>query len=129
MWSLRDALSFHGLMTLSRRSIKDLHKWDLLFGRVVAQFVAFGFGEDAEEGRIAVRYPMPESKTPDEYGDTGEDGIEEVEGPHRSDADEVEQRPFNAQIGERLVQALEDSICAMLLLWFVGHKFLVPGAG
>jgi hypothetical protein len=23
------------------------------------------------------------------------------------------------------VQALEDSICAMLLLWFVGHKFLV----
>jgi hypothetical protein len=26
------------------------------------------------------------------------------------------------------VQALEDSICAMLLLWFVGHKFLVPGA-
>jgi hypothetical protein len=27
------------------------------------------------------------------------------------------------------VQALEDSICAMLLLWFVGHKFLVAGAG
>jgi len=27
------------------------------------------------------------------------------------------------------VQALEDSICAMLRLWFVGHKFLVAGAG
>jgi hypothetical protein len=72
---------------------------------------------------------MPESKTPDEYGDTGEDGIEEVEGPHCADAYKVEQRPFNTQIGERLVQALEDSICAMLLLWFVGHKFLVAGAG
>jgi hypothetical protein len=70
---------------------------------------------------------MPESKTPDEYGDTGEDGIEEVEGPHCADAYEVEERPLHAQIGERLVQALEDSICAMLLLWFVGHKFLVAG--
>ena len=97
----------------------------MLFGRVVAQLVPFGFREDAEEGRIAVRYPMPESKTPDEYGDTGEDGIEEVEGPHCADADEVEQRPFNAQIGERLVQALEDSICAMLLLCFVWHKSFV----
>jgi hypothetical protein len=101
----------------------------LLFGRVIAQLVAFGFREDAEEGRIAVRYPMPESKTPDEYSETGEDGIEEVEGPHCADAYEVEQRPFYAQVGEWLVQALEDSICAVLLLWFVGHKFLVSGAG
>jgi hypothetical protein len=65
---------------------------------------------------------MPESKTPDEYGDTGEDGIEEVEGPHCADAYEVEQRPLNSQISERLMQALEDSICTMLLRWFVGHK-------
>jgi hypothetical protein len=97
----------------------------LLFGRVVAQLVAFGFREDAEEGRIAVCDPMPESKTSDEYGDTGEDGIEEVEGADGAHTDEVEERSLNAQIGERLVQALEDSICAMLLLWFVGHKFLV----
>src|SRR5258708_30933190 len=95
----------------------------------IAQLVAFGFGEDAEECRIAVRYPMPESKTPDEYCDTGEYGIEEVEGPHCADAYEVEQRPFNSQIGERLVQTLEDSICALVRLWFVRHKFLVPGAG
>ena len=33
---------------------------------------------------------------------------------------------FHTQVRKRLVQALEDSICAMLLLWFVGHKFLVP---
>jgi hypothetical protein len=65
---------------------------------------------------------MPESKTPDEYGDTGEDGIEEIEGSHCSDADEVEKRAFHARVGERLVQALEHSICAMLLLWFVWHK-------
>jgi hypothetical protein len=96
----------------------------LLFGRVVAQLVAFGFRQDAEEGRIAVRYPMPEGKTPDEYGDTGEDGIEEVEGPYRSDADEVEESAFHAQVGERLMQTLEHSICALLLLWLVWHKFL-----
>jgi hypothetical protein len=72
---------------------------------------------------------MPESKTSDEYGDTGEDGIEEVEGPDRADADEVEESAFHTQVGKRLVQALEYSICAMPLLWFVGHKFLVPSAG
>src|SRR5713226_8530951 len=101
MWSLRDALSFHGLMTLSRRSIKRPPQWDLLFGRVVAQLVAFGVRQDAEEGRIAVRYPRPESKTPDEYGDTGEDRIEEVEGPHCADAYEVEECALHTQVSER----------------------------
>src|SRR5208282_1259954 len=71
---------------------------------------------------------MAEGKAAYENGDPSEDGIEEVEGPHRSDADEVEERTLHAQVCERLVQALEDSICAMLLLWFVGHKFLVAGA-
>jgi len=92
---------------------------------VVAQLVALGLCEDAEECRIAVRHPMAEGKAPYEYGDTCEDGIEEIEGPHRTDADEVEKRTLNAQVGERLMQALEDSICAMLLLWFVGHNVLV----
>jgi hypothetical protein len=40
-----------------------------------------------------------------------EDGIEAVEGSHRSDADEVEECAFHAQVGGRRVQALEDSIC------------------
>jgi hypothetical protein len=65
---------------------------------------------------------MAEGKAANEDGDTSEDGIEEIEGSHRSDADEVEQRPFHTQVGERLMQALEDSICTMLLLWFVWHK-------
>jgi hypothetical protein len=68
---------------------------------------------------------MAEGKTANENGDTGEDGIEEIEGPHCPDADEVEQRPFHAQISEWLMQALEDSICAMILLSFVWHKSLV----
>ena len=59
---------------------------------------------------------MAEGKTANEDGDTGQDGIEEIEGSHRADADEVEQRALDAQVGERLMQALEDSICAMLLL-------------
>jgi hypothetical protein len=68
---------------------------------------------------------MAESKAANENGDSSEDGIEEVEGAHGAHTDEVEERPLNAQIGERLVQALEDSICAMLLLRFVWHESLV----
>ena len=74
---------------------------------------------------IAVRYPMPEGKAANEDGDTSEDGIEEVEGPYCADAYEVKQRPFDAQIGERLVQTLEDSIYAVLLLCFVWHNSLI----
>ncbi len=63
----------------------------------------------------------PKAKTANEDGDTGEDGVEEIEGPHRADADEVEQCAFHAQVGERLMQALEDSICAVLLPWLLWH--------
>jgi hypothetical protein len=96
----------------------------LLLRGVIAQFVPFGLCEDAEECRIAVRYPMAEGKAANEDGDAREDGIEEVEGAHGAHTDEVEESPLNAQIGEGLVQTLEDSICAMLLLWFVWHKSL-----
>ena len=54
-------------------------------------------------------------------GDTGEDGIEEIEGPYRADAHEVEERALDAQISQRLMQALEDSVCALLMLRFVWH--------
>jgi hypothetical protein len=66
---------------------------------------------------------MPEGETADEDGDAGEDGIEEIEGAHSADADEVKQRALHAQVGERLMQALEDPICAVLLS-LVCHKFL-----
>ena len=56
------------------------------------------------------------------YGDAGEGGIEEIECSHRADADEVEQRALHTQVGERLMQALEDSICALLLVRFVRHS-------
>src|ERR1700677_1423541 len=96
--------------------------WDLLFRGVVAQFVAFRLCEDAEKRRIAIRYPMTENKTANEHGDAGQDGVEEIEGSHCADADEVEQSALDAQIGERLMHALEDSICAMLLICGVWHK-------
>jgi hypothetical protein len=67
---------------------------------------------------------MAEGKSANENRDTGEDGIEEIERSHRADADEVEQRALHAQVSERLMQALEDSICALLLLRLVWHKFL-----
>ena len=91
---------------------------------VITQLVPFGLGQDAEECWIAVRYPMAEGKAAYEDGDPSKDGIEEVEGAHGAHTDEVEQRPLNAQIGERLVQALENSICAAFLLCFVGHIVL-----
>jgi hypothetical protein len=71
---------------------------------------------------------MAEGKTPNEDGDAGQDGIEEVEGSHGAHTNEVEERPFNAQVSEWLVQALKDSVRATLLLWFVWHSFLDLGA-
>jgi hypothetical protein len=68
---------------------------------------------------------MAEGKAANEDGDTCEDGIEEIEGPYCANANEVEQRAFDTQVGERLMQALEDSICALLLGYFVCHKSLV----
>jgi hypothetical protein len=68
---------------------------------------------------------MAEGKAANEDSDTCKDRIEEIEGPHRANADEVEQRALHTQVSERLMQALEDSICAMVLLCFVGHKSLV----
>jgi hypothetical protein len=68
---------------------------------------------------------MTKGKTANKDGNSCEDGIEEIESPHRADADEVEQGALHTQVSERLMQALEDSICAMLLLCFVGHKSLV----
>jgi hypothetical protein len=68
---------------------------------------------------------MAESKTANEDGAACEYGIEEIESPDRADAYEVKQRPFHAQVGEWFIQALEDSICAMLRLCFVRHISLV----
>jgi hypothetical protein len=70
---------------------------------------------------------MPEGETANEDGDARQDGIEEIEGPHRADADEVEQCAFHAQVGQRLMQALEDSICAVLLVCFAWHRRLAQG--
>jgi hypothetical protein len=97
---------------------------DLLFRSVVAQFVAFRLCEDAEKRRIAVRYPMTESKTANEHGDAGQDRVEEIEGSHRADADEIEKGALDAQVGERLMHALEDSICALFRTCNVWHKGL-----
>jgi hypothetical protein len=69
---------------------------------------------------------MAEGEAAKEDGDTGEYRVEEVEGAYCADANEVEKSAFHAQVGEGLMQAFEDSICAMpLLLWFVWHGFLV----
>jgi hypothetical protein len=59
------------------------------------------------------------------FRSTRKNGIEEIEGPHRANADEVEQRAFHAQVGEKPMQALEDSICAKVPLRFVWHNLLV----
>ena len=94
----------------------------MLFCGVIALLVAFRLCEDAEECRIAVRYPMAEGKTANKDGDAREDGIEEIEGSHRAHADEVEECALHAQVSEWLVQALINSICATLLMCFFWHR-------
>jgi hypothetical protein len=65
---------------------------------------------------------MAEGKAANENGDAREDGIEEIESPYSADAHEVEERALNAQVSQRLMQALENPICALLLLPFVCHN-------
>jgi len=74
----------------------------------------------AEVERIVARH-SGEAGATDKHGDPRQDGIEEIEGPHSADADEVKQSPLHAQIGEGLMQALKHPVCAMLSC-FVCHK-------
>jgi hypothetical protein len=64
----------------------------LLLGSVVAQLVPFRLCQNAEKRRVTVSHPMAEGKTSDEDGDASQDGIEEIESPHRSNTHEVEER-------------------------------------
>jgi hypothetical protein len=68
---------------------------------------------------------MAEGKAANEDSDTGENGVEQIEGADGAHANEVEERAFHSQVCEWLVQALKDSVRATLLLWFVWHSFLV----
>jgi hypothetical protein len=68
---------------------------------------------------------MTEGEAPDENCDAGQNGIEEIEGAHRADTNEIEQRTFHAHVRERLVQTLKDAICTVFLLRFVSHIVLV----
>jgi len=100
-----------------------------LLSCVIPKFVALGLRQNSEERRVTVGDPMTECEATNEDGDTGKDGIEQIERAHSTYADEVEERPLNAQISERLVQTLENPICAAFLLRFVGHvvSFLFIG--
>jgi hypothetical protein len=94
---------------------------DFLLGCVVAEFVALGLRQNSKEGRITVSDPVTKREAANKDGDTSENGIEQIEGTDSTHADEVEERPLNTQVGERLMETLEDSVCTTLLLCFVGH--------
>jgi hypothetical protein len=100
----------------------DLHAGDLLLGSVVANVVSLGLGEDAEKGRIAICNPVSKSKPADKDGESGKDGVKEIEGSDCGDANKVKQRAFYSQVGERFMQALEDSICSDSCHFMVCHK-------
>ena len=68
---------------------------------------------------------MAEGKSANENSDSGENAVEEVESSYGAHADEIKQRPLDAQIGKRLMQALEDSICPSCVQLHVCHKPLV----
>src|SRR5882762_4380396 len=122
MWSLRAALSFHGLMTLSRRSIRPPPRGALAVWPRHSAACSVRTLPGCEETLDRCSLPNGQRQSRRQDSDAREDEIEEIEGSHCADADEVEQRAFHAQVGERLVQALEDSICAMCLRCFVRHK-------
>ena len=65
-----------------------------MFGCVIPEFVALGLRENSEERWITACDPMTECKAANEYGDAGQDGIEQIEGAHSAYADEVEERPL-----------------------------------
>src|SRR6266700_2851139 len=91
MCSQSAAASFHGLMTLARRSIDHLHAWNALLGCIVPALVPLGLCGDAEKGRIAVRHPMAKDKSANKDCGSGKQAVEEVKGAYSADADKVEQ--------------------------------------
>jgi hypothetical protein len=62
----------------------------------------------------------------DENGDAAQNAVEKIEGAYSANTHEVEEGPLDAQVGERLMQALEDSICASVLIVLFRHKPLGP---
>ena len=70
--------------------------------------------QNAKKCRIAVRHPMSEGKSANKHSDPGKNGIEEVEGADRLNTDEEEQRAFDTQVSEGLVQALEYPIASLI---------------
>jgi hypothetical protein len=70
---------------------------------------------------------MAENESTDEYRDSGENRVEEIECANRADTDEVKQRAFDAQVSEGLVQTLEDPVAALLGCDLTWHKPLDCG--
>src|SRR5277367_6043732 len=96
-----------------------------LFRGVIACLVSFGLRQDAKKCRVARGHPMPEGKSTDEHSDPGQDGVEKIEGADCTDADQVKESAFNAQVGERLVQALEYFIRSLSICFYVCHVRLI----
>jgi hypothetical protein len=57
-----------------------------------------------------------------EDANPSEDAIEQIERTHSANTYEVKQCPFHTEIGEGLMQALEDAVCAALPIRLFGHK-------
>jgi hypothetical protein len=82
--------------------------------RVVPALETFRLRENAEKRGIAIRGPMAEDESADKHGHSREQAVEEIEGSHGADADEVEKSALNTEVRERLVQALVDSVSSSL---------------
>jgi hypothetical protein len=65
---------------------------------------------------------MTERETSNEDTNPSKDAVEQIERSHCANAYEVKLCPFHTEIGEGLMQALEDAICATLPIRLFGHK-------
>lgn len=72
---------------------------------VIARLVFLRLGQEAQKGGISICTPTAKGVSIDEYSDSSNEAVEEIECAHGSNADEIEERPLDALIGEGLVQA------------------------
>ena len=96
--------------TVDAEHLAHLDGRNFLLGRVVARAEALALREDAQHGWISTGYPAAKRVASDEHDDPSQQTFKEIENADGSDTDEIEEGSLDAQIGEGLMQALEDAI-------------------
>src|SRR5580693_3636581 len=90
----------------------DLHTRERLLGRVIACLVLFRFRQDAKKSGIASGHPTAESEPAHKEEQPGDETVEQVECADSGHTYEEEQRSFDPEVREGLVQAFINPVSA-----------------